>query len=495
MSPIRNPLALAMGMFKSRLNITRFHWTEILLFLLFGYFFIEYKPFEHRLIHVLSKMFKLGPSFKLPFDLSIFLSDLVIFAIGIYCITTRKDSVVKREKKWLLIVVIFALLSLLFTPFSKQLNGFTRFIQLVFSFFFFYVLSCVLSKKSPLPFIQVFLAIIAVAGVIEAVIGLTHYLWQQPIGLHKLGEPKLTANSDFFASIPTMDGKVWLFSLFKGPFSSLLRSHGTFIHPNLLGCFLLTSLLATIYWLFSKKLLVRIMGSTALLIQVLCLITTFSRASLFGFFIGSALLLSSFKLFFKQRIAFVFIVIVSSILIGFVLFSTQIQKRGGIVNQTELSQGSNTARVYYAKIALKMMLTHPFLGIGYDLFPANIKHFVSKEEYDLRFQSTVHNIYLFIGSQTGIPSLLSFLLFLALIVKNGFKHLCFETATLLTIFTCYLWMGLFDNFFLLFQPTKILFFSIAGMIAGYHLYFSNVREAQRDGCCSILDSFEETEKC
>ncbi|MGD2169156.1 MAG: O-antigen ligase family protein [Chlamydiota bacterium] len=459
------------------LKIFRLSFLELSILFIIGYFAFEYKPFEHRLYHVISKIFFHSPAYQLSKDLNIYLTDIIIFICFIsFLITAKKKTslIFQNENKYLWIVFIFSLFSVLFSKTANLSHSLLKIHQLFFSVLLFIFTASVIAKNDPSNFLRKIFFLLALIGTVESFIGLYHYLLQHPLGLYKLGEPKFKSNINY-AMIPT-GGKVWIFNLFKTAKTSIFRAHGTFPHPNILGAFLSISMLSTLYAVLEKKRWEKGFFILMFFLQSTCLIVTFSRSAIFGFFISSIFFLTFAKIKLKKTIFLIMLLIGASFLFNGYIFYPQVNNRGGIVSNSELSNGSNNARIYYSLIALNMMKSHPILGVGYDQFIPNSNAYLGTIAYDSSLSgATVHNIYLLLGAETGIMSLCSFLLFLFFIFKESLKSITLEKLLLISFMVGFLFIGLCDYFFLFFQQGKIMFFGLLGILAGYNRFTNKLK--------------------
>ncbi|MHB1605952.1 MAG: O-antigen ligase family protein [Leptospirales bacterium] len=74
--------------------------------------------------------------------------------------------------------------------------------------------------------------------------------------------------------------------------------------------------------------------------------------------------------------------------------------------------------------AANMILHHPFMGVGYKMFPEYIFQYVPHNEETARLRlhhRDGHNAYLMIGAEMGIPTLLMFLLLLVFMIRIGLR--------------------------------------------------------------------------
>lgn len=127
------------------------------------------------------------------------------------------------------------------------------------------------------------------------------------------------------------------------------------------------------------------------------------------------------------------------------------------------STGDND-RFRYWLVAWKMINEHPFLGIGVGTFMANFSKYI--KDYN---PSYAHNCYLQIWAETGIFSLISFMVFIVsliyLSIKKFFASKDFLLLGLLTGTVGFLIHSFFEvNFYSL--RLAILFWIWIGLIAG-----------------------------
>lgn len=127
------------------------------------------------------------------------------------------------------------------------------------------------------------------------------------------------------------------------------------------------------------------------------------------------------------------------------------------------STGDND-RFRYWLVAWKMINEHPFLGIGVGTFMANFSKYI--KDYNASY---AHNCYLQIWAETGIFSLISFMVFIVsliyLSIKKFFASKDFLLLGLLTGAVGFLIHSFFEvNFYSL--RLAILFWIWIGLIAG-----------------------------
>lgn len=90
-----------------------------------------------------------------------------------------------------------------------------------------------------------------------------------------------------------------------------------------------------------------------------------------------------------------------------------------VVNETP---GAAYSRIPLARIAWNMIQANPLLGVGLNNFVPNIPEYAGPE-FSREWIYNVHNKYLLVASEAGIPALIAFLWFLAATVRNGVRCL------------------------------------------------------------------------
>ncbi|MCM8762087.1 MAG: O-antigen ligase family protein, partial [Candidatus Omnitrophica bacterium] len=134
--------------------------------------------------------------------------------------------------------------------------------------------------------------------------------------------------------------------------------------------------------------------------SIVHLIFTFTRASYLAFFVSVIIffILAGVKIPVRSKVVFILIIL---------LFS-----RIGFSEVKRFERGTITSRILIWKVSLKMIRENPFMGVGSGNFIINYPYYGIGEEA-LRGVSLVvdrvHNDYLEVAAETGIPGLILFL--------------------------------------------------------------------------------------
>lgn len=381
---------------------------------------------------------------------------------------------------WVSFLVFILVLSLSsFFAYNQNIAFYNAF-RSIEAIFFFFVAREILSKN-----IRGFLQsiyVVFIAGIIQSLIAISQFIFQNSVGLYFLGESHISPNILGVAKIEHNGEKI-------------LRAYGTFPHPNILGAFLLLSLACGIFLLvfngektlfketrefgffFHIKKFIRFLNLedfsvwifhivVGLLLIVSGIFVTFSRNAWLG--LAIILIFSFSKWVIKNRHLFpifndVFygktvkrnekiispeqkLLLRDSIFLGvlyvillFLFISPFIADRICIKNCNHESDAYRL-RKEYIDTATKMIRENPILGVG----PGN---FVVKiDDYGDNFKEwekqPVHSIYFLITSEIGIIGLISVIYF---IIYNV-NHIIFKHSFGVVILT-FLVMGIFDHFF------------------------------------------------
>jgi O-antigen ligase len=289
------------------------------------------------------------------------------------------------------------------------------------------------------------LRIFAIGGLIQSIVALGQYIRQSNLGIRYLGESIIAPNLPGVAKLSFLGEK-------------LIRSYGTFAHPNILACFLLLALYSAIYLSLKNKSVYLF----SLPIISLGLILTFSRTVLF---LGLVLLIIFFTyncLKTKKK------EILKPVLVSFISFTVF-----SLIFLPHLTQRFNIQkeeqavflRTFYNKASRQIIKKSPFLGVGLGNFTFKLKE-IYPDLKSWQYQPA-HNIYLLIVSEVGILALLVFILFLAFLLQANLlklktynlKHFMFYILSF-----AFLCIGLFDHFFLTINQGILIFWLTLGIM-------------------------------
>ena len=320
-------------------------------------------------------------------------------------------------------ITIFFLITLYSLLITQSLANFPVFIYkliklIEFGLFALYIKYNINIKKD----IKNVINILSLSVIWQSILAVCQWIYQRSIfGYWFFGEQPYTSAS---LGIKLIN----FFGALKIP------AYGTFPHPNVLAGFLSLSL---IFLLFNRgrDRFIEILRFAALGLGIVALFFTFSLAAWLVF-----LLTGSFILFKKRKIRLISLIS----LIGLIF----------LVDPVSLQR-----RIVLNKIAAKMWLSSPLLGVGLGNFIARMEEF-GQVVSNIRFLQPVHNIYLLVLAETGIIGIIGFIGLIRFIDKNLWKkkHYCL----LITVYSL-LFLGFFDHFFLTIQQGMLMLSFIFGL--------------------------------
>lgn len=292
------------------------------------------------------------------------------------------------------------------------------------------------------------LAVLVIVGVVQAAAALIQVAIQGPIGLFNLGEV----------------------GVFPWDSAGFYRARGLTMHPNYLGGVLMLALFAclTLWVALSKQKRARTLILIAGLFTLAGLTGTFSRSAFVGLIVGCAPLI---VLILRQRLRRVWIVAGLAVAI-IVLGIGAVAVRGDLQTvQTRLFG----AREFFFDYTFRVIQERPLLGIGSGNLMLRVGQIEGNHGQDLL---PVHNVYLYVWAELGVPGLVLFM--------GGLLSLLWRTRLWTATQP---WPGrilggallamavvmLFDNYFWGVHPHRMTFFWMVGLIWGYLALQFNAR--------------------
>ena len=308
--------------------------------------------------------------------------------------------------------------------------------------------------------------VVVASGLVQSVIAIGQAFTQHDLGLRWLGETVLGPYFNGVAVVPLLSGG-------GGPTSAgnWLRAYGTLPHPNVLAIFLV-GVIAVWLMIYFSKAQPRLSGAGWLLIYACLLFAfycTFSRIIIGGTIIFAVLgwLIWYFlnrhtipwRTLFKRKTVYFLLVTFMVSLIWLGAFHLPALARLNFFTDDQ----AITERLYYNSIGGGAVSLRPWLGVG----PGNFVNWFMTTQPDLPFwfYQPIHNLYLLLAAEVGLPALLALLFFLGNLVFSGpSKHpsLSFNLGLLLV----FLFFGLFDHFFWTTQQGQLIFWLTLGYVGG-----------------------------
>lgn len=229
-------------------------------------------------------------------------------------------------------------------------------------------------------------------------------------------------------------------------FGSLqLRAFGTFPHPNVLGGFLVISLMLILdLWKTDRSRISRIYLFIIFLLGFSALYFSFSQNAWGAFVLG----LATYSLWFPLREKHFYKKGLLVVLIGLISLLSL-----WLIYSLSFDSPSDHRRLGLASEALSLFGQHPFLGVGLGNF-VKYSHYYWKEP--------VHNIFLLVLSETGILGFLAFLTLFLSSLKNSLR-LYGDSPRSLSLLVIIIFLSLFDHYLLTSAVGLLLFWLVLGI--------------------------------
>ena len=303
---------------------------------------------------------------------------------------------------------------------------------------------------------------IIASGFIQATIAITQSLLQVVPGSTIFGMAQQTADM-LGTSVVETDSSRWL------------RAYGTFPHPNILGGWLVVSLLSLIA--VSRGLVQEVKGAKDKITKmrfairylffaviVFGLLATFSRSAWLAALIGIGIFIIisiKEKLFRRLAIKLTGILIIVVVLFG-ALFPDQLSSR--INNQDRLEVKSTQERVAGFGEAWEVIKQNRILGTGIGNYGLAVHQDIDNSQPSYYYQPA-HNVLMLVWAELGIVVLFSILYFLSSIFMRKKRMrilragILFLPIIIISLFDHYLW-SLYSGMMILMVYFSIFFLKL-----------------------------------
>jgi len=372
---------------------------------------------------------------------TIYFTDVLIGLLLIFWLFRRAQTPKRKYANFKILFSAGLIIFLVFNIFlfNNFLNGFYHLLK--FFEFLFVGTYIAYHVKTPERLKVVFL-LLAVSATFESVLAILQFFKQGSIGglLYFFGERTFSSSTPGIANA-SINGEL------------ILRSYGTFSHPNILAGFLLCVMILCLGFLKLFKQKQRLIIIACLLLGTAGLILTMSRVAILLW-----LLAVIFFVFYKNR----FINKWKFILIfGLLIITLAITPFGTRLLSTKLTEESIVQREELISSSFQLFANHPIAGIGFGNFLPSLPS-VQKSLSPTLYIQPVHNIFLLVLIETGI---IGFSFFVFFLIKT-YKYLFINAKTHAVFFillTVVLVLGFFDHYFLTLQQGQLLLAFVLGL--------------------------------
>lgn len=367
---------------------------------------------------------------------TIFLTD--IFVIILFVLNSRKFF--KAFKMWHVFGLVMLSIGIFFS--ESPLVGWYGLLKLIeFVFLGWYV------AKNSGQAVKILQITLPIGIFVESFLAFWQFVLQHSVGglWYFLGERTFSGSTPGIANV-SLNG------------SLVLRPYATFPHPNVLGGFLLISLLFLGLFFKQQKQSARILYLLCFAVGTIALCFTLSRTVIvLGVLLTTGIAIHHFfKKSIRQKAQLVAIGISGLT----VLFAALLPRFSGI----NLTGESLVLRERLLTAGWQIFLAHPFFGVGLNNFLIALPTIAPQ----LPIQP-VHNIFLLVLAEMGIAGFLALLFFLFFsirrVLRSTFEHPLRENTRIFAtcsifVFVC---VGLVDHYFFTLQQGQLLAALIFGL--------------------------------
>lgn len=221
----------------------------------------------------------------------------------------------------------------------------------------------------------------------QVILGLLQTILNQSVGLSVLGEPNISADTLNVAKRDVSNDE------------KAIRAYGTFLHPNIMGAYLLTLFFTSIAYLKKRS------GFIWLALILFGIGLTHSLAAILGVVLLLAYWLVSHQLKRPKN---------KKKFLALTLGLLAISNTWLFINSARFSadQAAVSERLHQNVISLDMFLNH-FWGVGIGQFTLNMENFSQLKLNPWEFQP-VHNAYFLFLNESGIQGFFLFIMLLSL---------------------------------------------------------------------------------
>jgi O-antigen ligase len=338
-------------------------------------------------------MFTPSPVFRTTFGFTIplMLPPLIMLYLiwAVRTITERSSTPISTAGLWPF-AGLFAMAAISTILHDRLYGSFDLFELLISGLLFFYASNEIRERR-----LRMVITMLMIITLIEAVFAIAQNLTGSTLGL------------EVFGARQYIKGYVGL--------ETLSRVTGTFGHPsNLAEFFDMTLPLTVSMVFFPMKRSLRLLLIAGVVVGFIGLGLTYSRGGIVATILASGLVLLihlckrlglARGIFTSVALAVVFILLI-------LIVPNPLQK-GLFRTEYETALG----RIPLMEVAFKMIRSNPFFGVGLNNYvPVAIEYDFTPQQLTTGWDTAVHNGYLFIAGEIGIPGLVFFLALLASVV-------------------------------------------------------------------------------
>lgn len=402
--------------------------------------FLVSLPLQTRIIYNQTNALISG-EFTYYKGLFLYLSDLIlVITLATWLLTDfpGKTSKLKFFKS-IIVVGLLPLLALFHVePSILFVYGWIKWFILVA--LVWYTVSNFTAKSNYSPIYWVFF----ISGVAQGLLGILQFHVQHGLGMIWLGEYVSKVGTPGLATMDYLGGKV-------------IRAYGTFPHPNLLGGFLVLSLLCGLFLVSRETLFNKIWASIGLFIIIFGLFFSLSRSAwLAAIIIASAFLI---RLILGRRFIAVKLVLIllivscGTITLGF---------RDLIIARSSVTPAVSY-RTDYNQDGLSIIKQSPLVGIGVNNYV--VAYETTKPGMPAWQYQPAHNVFIVLAAEIGLIGLVALATMIIFLLRFTWNQKSEQALFVKLALLNLLIVGMFDHYLITIQQGRLLLFVVLGLLA------------------------------
>lgn len=296
-------------------------------------------------------------------------------------------------------------------------------------------------------FLKYLIFILFLGAIFQSCLGIWQFHNQSEVGLNFLGEYVPSAETIGSATIVVND-------------QTILRSYGTFPHPNVLGGFLTIGILLGIYYV-SRETQVKsnIFSIFGLIVICIGLFLSASRSAWIASLMGSVIY-SAYLIRFGNKKWLIKAIILLFVSCGTIFFTYSDILFNRINNVSSAIDYRENFTKYF-----EIIKPNIFIGVGQGNYIPILAENVQKS-WEIQ---PIHNIFLMLIAELGIMGLILFISLILISLGSTWNNLKKpQYFTLFSILAGFIVISFLDHYLITIQQGQLMFFTILGIISGFN---------------------------
>lgn len=387
-----------------------------------------------------------------------YLSDIVVIVAPLLLCRNRDDAGMRKKNLWM--AIPWAIAAWATWSHLKNLSNLT--IPTISIFYLLYISKWTVLhetiKHSKVNIQTYILRALWIFGLFQAFLAIIQFSRQASVGLRLLGE---SIFNPYMWGVAKVEALGQIFA----------RPYGTFSHPNVLSAFLLLTLCLCLYYYYSQSPHTKKAWLYLLFVQftIIALFISFSRAAWLATVIATSFFhVFTWNILKTEKITLLlrnFVVTAALCLLLLVTYQPFVKQRGNIFDK------AYQERISYNRAAVNIIRKSPIFGLGPGETVLHMEQYLAPGTKPWEIQP-IHNYYLLVAAELGVPALILFLVYVLYILKHLSLNMSLLTskirlkhALLISGLVGTLTLMFFDHYFYTIQGTMLTFWVWLGLAA------------------------------